>query len=195
MANELDLTVDHIARMARRVRMNVSDMTAVPLVRDCAVRSACSAHTVTGKKVVTPSAHSPDSRRRRELTATVNQATGRQVLQLGGGGEVAGDLDRGGHGGPPGGSRCWCDALSLSTARRGPDSRTGGGCRLVDDAEFTRWKDEAMTRAQERGEVEAGLVPAGQVAGSIQSTVDVAEHLDEMVADALVCLNRRESPP
>ena len=34
--------------------------TREPLIKDSATCSACSAHTVTGKKVVSPSAHSPD---------------------------------------------------------------------------------------------------------------------------------------
>lgn len=54
----------------------------------------------------------------------------------------------------------------------------------LDDAALTVWKDEAMVRAQRDGDVDDGLLPAGQCAAAIDDIVSVAELLPAMVAEA-----------
>lgn len=60
---------------------------------------------------------------------------------------------------------------------------------LVGD-ELNRWKDEALIRAQLDGDVEHGLLPAGQVASGINDLIDVSEFLPRMVAEAEEILGR-----
>ncbi|WP_214103369.1 NAD(P)H-dependent flavin oxidoreductase [Acrocarpospora catenulata] len=70
----------------------------------------------------------------------------------------------------------------------------GGG---LDLAALTAWKDERLIRAQRDGDVDGGILPAGQVSGAIDDLVDVAEFLPAMVADAaavLAALNARTRP-
>ena len=55
----------------------------------------------------------------------------------------------------------------------------------MSEGDVTRWKDEAMKRAQGRGEIEEGLVPAGQVASAISELVRVWEFIPHTV-DAAV---------
>jgi NAD(P)H-dependent flavin oxidoreductase YrpB (nitropropane dioxygenase family) len=50
--------------------------------------------------------------------------------------------------------------------------------------ELTRWKDEALIRAQESGDVENGIMPAGQVASGIHDMVAIAEFVPRMAAEA-----------
>lgn len=54
----------------------------------------------------------------------------------------------------------------------------------MDEDQLTRWKDQALTRAQEAGDVDDGLMPAGQVASAINSLVSVAEFVPAICADA-----------
>lgn len=76
--------------------------------------------------------------------------------------------------------------------------RTRGVERLleiVEDESYShddvlRWKDEAMIRAQERGEVEDGILPAGQVASAIRELVRVGEFVPAMVEEANEVLAR-----
>lgn len=56
--------------------------------------------------------------------------------------------------------------------------------------ELNRWKDEALIRAQTDGDVEHGLLPAGQVASGINDLIDVSEFLPRMVAEAEEILSR-----
>jgi NAD(P)H-dependent flavin oxidoreductase YrpB (nitropropane dioxygenase family) len=54
----------------------------------------------------------------------------------------------------------------------------------MDLDEVTRWKDDQMTRAQVEGDVENGLVPAGQVACAINELVTVGEFVPAMAEEA-----------
>ena len=56
--------------------------------------------------------------------------------------------------------------------------------------ELTRWKDEGMIRAQETGDVDAGLLPAGQVASAITDLVEIAAFVPRMADEALAILQR-----
>lgn len=53
-----------------------------------------------------------------------------------------------------------------------------------DPEEVTRWKDEALIRAQQEGDLEHGLIAAGQVSSGIHSRVRIAEFVPEMAAEA-----------
>lgn len=74
--------------------------------------------------------------------------------------------------------------------------RTAGVTRLLeilesgemDDQDLARWKDEAMIRAQQHGDVENGLVPAGQVSSAIKALVRVADFVPEMAREARTIL-------
>lgn len=100
-------------------------------------------------------------------------------------------------------------AQALLDAREGDDvAFTGvyGPCRglknraslrLVDDhdettdpAELLRWKIESMQRAQTEGDVEDGLVLAGQVAGAIDEVIKVADFVPGMAEEAAEVLDR-----
>jgi NAD(P)H-dependent flavin oxidoreductase YrpB (nitropropane dioxygenase family) len=50
--------------------------------------------------------------------------------------------------------------------------------------ELTQWKDERLIQAQSAGDVEDGLVPAGQVASAISELVAVAEFVPQMAREA-----------
>jgi NAD(P)H-dependent flavin oxidoreductase YrpB (nitropropane dioxygenase family) len=56
------------------------------------------------------------------------------------------------------------------------------------ESELTRWKDEAMIRAQRDGDVDEGLLPAGQCAGAISGIVPVGRLVPEMVEQARALL-------
>ncbi|NMI00184.1 NAD(P)H-dependent flavin oxidoreductase [Pseudonocardia acidicola] len=56
--------------------------------------------------------------------------------------------------------------------------------------ELTRWKDEALIRAQEDGDVENGVMPAGQVASGIHDLVAIGEFVPRMAAEAADILRR-----
>lgn len=58
----------------------------------------------------------------------------------------------------------------------------------VDEATLTAWKDRAMITAQRDGEVDAGLLPAGQCAAAIDRIESVAELLPAMVQQARALL-------
>jgi NAD(P)H-dependent flavin oxidoreductase YrpB (nitropropane dioxygenase family) len=60
----------------------------------------------------------------------------------------------------------------------------------LDEAELTRWKDEALIRAQSTGDVDGGLVPAGQVASGISDLVRIAEFVPQMARDAAAVLRK-----
>ena len=60
----------------------------------------------------------------------------------------------------------------------------------MDVGELTRWKDEALIRAQESGDVENGIMPAGQVASGIHDMVSIAEFVPRMAAEAAEILRR-----
>lgn len=67
-------------------------------------------------------------------------------------------------------------ASMLLTAHDGGDSG--------DPVELLRWKIESMQRAQTSGDVDNGLVLAGQVAGSITETVRVSEFIPATAKEA-----------
>lgn len=54
--------------------------------------------------------------------------------------------------------------------------------------ELNTWKDEALIRAQEEGDVENGLVVAGQVASGIHGWIDIATFVPEMADEAIAVL-------
>jgi NAD(P)H-dependent flavin oxidoreductase YrpB (nitropropane dioxygenase family) len=54
----------------------------------------------------------------------------------------------------------------------------------LDNDELTRWKDEALIRAQSTGDVDGGLLAAGQVASGIAEIVRIAEFVPQMARQA-----------
>ncbi len=56
--------------------------------------------------------------------------------------------------------------------------------------ELNRWKDEALIRAQSDGDVEAGIMPAGQVASAVGDSVRVAEFVPRLAEEAAEILSR-----
>jgi NAD(P)H-dependent flavin oxidoreductase YrpB (nitropropane dioxygenase family) len=60
----------------------------------------------------------------------------------------------------------------------------------MDNDELTRWKDDALIRAQESGDVEGGLVVVGQVASGIHDMVTIADFVPHMAAEAADILRR-----
>ena len=56
--------------------------------------------------------------------------------------------------------------------------------------ELTRWKDEGLIRAQSTGDVDAGLMAAGQVSSAIHDLIRVAEFVPRMAAEAAEILQR-----
>jgi NAD(P)H-dependent flavin oxidoreductase YrpB (nitropropane dioxygenase family) len=54
--------------------------------------------------------------------------------------------------------------------------------------ELNTWKDEALIRAQQEGDVENGLVVAGQVASGIDGWIDIADFVPRMAEDAVAVL-------
>lgn len=62
------------------------------------------------------------------------------------------------------------------------------GTTSTDD--LTVWKDERLIRAQRDGDMEHGILPAGQIAGAIDALIDVATFLPGMVNDAVDILDR-----
>lgn len=60
----------------------------------------------------------------------------------------------------------------------------------TDSAELLRWKIESMQRAQTEGDVDDGLVLAGQVAGAINDVIKIAEFVPAMAAEAADVLAR-----
>lgn len=62
-------------------------------------------------------------------------------------------------------------------------------------AELTQWKDEALIRAQETGDVDGGLLAAGQVSSAIHDIVSVAEFVPRMAAEAMEILQRLARDP
>nr|WP_200073101.1 nitronate monooxygenase [Saccharopolyspora sp. HNM0986] len=100
-------------------------------------------------------------------------------------------------------------AQALLAAREGDDiAFTGvyGPCRglrnraslrlaeehgeTTNPAELLRWKIESMQRAQTEGDVEDGLVLAGQVTGAIQDMIKIAEFVPAMADEAAAVLDR-----
>lgn len=51
--------------------------------------------------------------------------------------------------------------------------------------ELTAWKDDRLIRAQRDGEVDAGILPAGQVSGAINDLIHVAEFVPYLVEEAV----------
>ncbi|HEY1486895.1 MAG TPA: nitronate monooxygenase [Micromonosporaceae bacterium] len=60
----------------------------------------------------------------------------------------------------------------------------------LDITELTAWKDERLIAAQRDGDVDTGILPAGQVSGAIGDLVHVDEFIPAMVADAARTLER-----
>ncbi len=58
----------------------------------------------------------------------------------------------------------------------------------LSEAELTAFKDERLIAAQRDGDMDGGILPAGQVAGAIRDLVHVAEFVPGMVAEAIAQL-------
>lgn len=58
----------------------------------------------------------------------------------------------------------------------------------LDVSQLTAWKDDRLIRGQRDGDMEAGILPAGNVSGSINELVHVAEFIPRVVADAIATL-------
>ncbi len=56
-------------------------------------------------------------------------------------------------------------------------------------AELTEWKDERLIAAQRDGDVDTGILPAGQVSGAINDLIHVAEFIPAMVDEAVAVLD------
>lgn len=60
----------------------------------------------------------------------------------------------------------------------------------MSETELTAFKDERLIAAQRDGDMEDGILPAGQIAGAISDLIHVAEFIPNMVADAIVEMER-----
>lgn len=60
----------------------------------------------------------------------------------------------------------------------------------ANEDELTRFKDERLITGQRDGDMEGGLLPAGQVSGAIRDLIDVATFVPGIVADAIAELER-----
>ncbi len=60
----------------------------------------------------------------------------------------------------------------------------------ADEDALTRYKDERLLVAQRDGDVENGLLPAGQISGAIADWIDAAEFVPRIVAEAIRELER-----
>ncbi|MCU4185931.1 nitronate monooxygenase family protein [Acidiferrimicrobium sp. IK] len=58
------------------------------------------------------------------------------------------------------------------------------------DDELLAYKDQALIRAEEDGDLDSGILPAGQVASGIHDIVSVAHLVPEMAAEAAAVLHR-----
>jgi NAD(P)H-dependent flavin oxidoreductase YrpB (nitropropane dioxygenase family) len=63
------------------------------------------------------------------------------------------------------------------------------------DDELMRWKDAALTRAQETGDVDSGLMAAGQVSSGIHEVISIADFVPRMAAEAVAILRRLAGEP
>ncbi|MDN5937688.1 MAG: nitronate monooxygenase [Salinisphaera sp.] len=76
---------------------------------------------------------------------------------------------------------------SRALPSRGVDELAQVAVAMDEDA-VTRWKDERLIRAQRDGDVEAGILPAGNVSGAIHDLIRVAEFVPAVVDEAIVIL-------
>jgi enoyl-[acyl-carrier protein] reductase II len=53
---------------------------------------------------------------------------------------------------------------------------------------LTAWKDDRLIRGQRDGEMDAGILPAGNVSGAITDLIHVADFVPALVADAIAVL-------
>ena len=60
----------------------------------------------------------------------------------------------------------------------------------LSEAELTAFKDERLIAAQRDGDMDGGILPAGQIAGAIHDLVHVAEFIPGMVDEAIAQLQR-----
>ena len=61
---------------------------------------------------------------------------------------------------------------------------------ITSDDALTRFKDERLIAAQRDGDMQGGILPAGQIAGAINDLIHVAEFVPGMVEEALAVLDR-----
>jgi enoyl-[acyl-carrier protein] reductase II len=67
------------------------------------------------------------------------------------------------------------------------DIEAGGS---MDEEQLTAFKDKRLIAAQRDGDMDGGILPAGQISGAINDLVHVAEFVPGMVAEALAVLDR-----
>lgn len=60
----------------------------------------------------------------------------------------------------------------------------------LSEAELTAFKDERLIAAQRDGDMDGGILPAGQIAGAIHDLIHVAEFVPGMVDEAIARLQR-----
>jgi NAD(P)H-dependent flavin oxidoreductase YrpB (nitropropane dioxygenase family) len=60
----------------------------------------------------------------------------------------------------------------------------------MSEVELMRWKIESMQRAQTDGDVENGLVLAGQVSSAINDLIHIAEFVPAMAEEAAGIIRR-----
>ena len=56
--------------------------------------------------------------------------------------------------------------------------------------ELLAYKDAALIRAEEEGDLDSGILPAGQVASGIRDIVSVAQFVPAMAAEAAAVLSQ-----
>jgi len=78
------------------------------------------------------------------------------------------------------------NAASRQLLAHGADSETRG----MTEVELMRWKIESMQRSQTDGDVENGLVLAGQVSSAINELIHVSEFVPAMAAEAADIIRR-----
>ncbi|UPW08471.1 nitronate monooxygenase [Gordonia terrae] len=83
-----------------------------------------------------------------------------------------------------------CRGLRNAASRKLVEHSGTESGAVLDAVELTRWKIESMQSAQTTGDVENGLVLAGQVASAIDDIIDIADFVPSTAADAATILRR-----
>ena len=79
---------------------------------------------------------------------------------------------------------------SRAVPSRGLNELLALAAQGASEDELTRFKDERLIAGQRDGDMDGGLLPAGQVAGAIQDLIDVATFVPGMVEQAIAELER-----
>jgi len=83
-----------------------------------------------------------------------------------------------------------CRGLRNTASRNLIDHSGAESGEAADAVELTRWKIESMQRAQTTGDVENGLILAGQVASAIDDVIDIADFVPRTASEAATILRR-----